>query len=88
MKFSGLPKSFEACIGDSVVDPLVSSRLIENLCRTGSQMAFFRQVIQGVVQSAEGECPSRQFGDLIPDPDAVGLILEPPYGNQNNLLVD
>ena len=57
LEFPGPTQGFKTGFGDCVVDSLVSSGLIEDLHRTGSHIVFFCQVIQSVVQSAEGERP-------------------------------
>jgi len=88
LELSGLTQGFKARFADSVVDSFISSGLIEDLHRAGSHVAFFCQVVQGVVQSAEGERPPGHLGDFIPDPDAISLVLEPPYGYQKNLFID
>ncbi len=88
MELSGFMQGFKPGFGDGVVDSLIPSGLIEDLHRTGSQIAFLCQVVQGVVQSAESECSPGHLADFIPDPDAISLVFEPPYGYQKDLLVD
>ena len=67
-------QGFKSCFGDGVVDSLIRSTLIEDLHPPGGHIAFLCEIIQGVIQSAERECPSGHFGDLIPDPDPISLI--------------
>ena len=88
LELPGLAQSIKTSLGESVVNPLVSSRLIEDLHSPGGHKALFRKVIQGVVQGAERECSSGHFFDLIPDPDTIRLVFEPPYRYQKNLLID
>ena len=88
LELPGLTQGFKTGFCDCVVDSFVSTRLIEDLHGPGSHIAFFGQVIQSIVQSAEREGPSGHFGNLVPDSDTIGLVFEPPYSYEKNLLID
>jgi hypothetical protein len=88
LELSGFSQRFKPGFGEGVVNPFISSGLIEDLHRSGIHIAFFGQIIQGVVQSAESVSPAGYLFDLFPDLHSVSLILKPPYGDEKNLFID
>lgn len=88
LELPGFTQGGKTLFGDRIVNPLIPSRLIEDLHGPGCQKTFLCQVIEGVVQGAERECSPGHFGNFVPDSHPIGIIFDPPYGNEKNLLID